>query len=136
MGQELERAINAGDVIAAVVDTMALHDVPVSSRAKGILAKQAKELLEDGFDADTVLAASVIALRRGQPHVAHYVAQDLALAQKGQHLTRDDYRAELASAKQHLDPVRQGLSSTLDAIYAQRAAKREKATADDQGRLW
>jgi hypothetical protein len=110
MGEIAKRpdgALTGGDIVAAVVDTLRVYDVPMTGRAKGMIGKQAKELLADGFPPETILAASVLAVRRGQPHVAHFIAQDIALMQAGQHLSRAEYQKELESAKQSLDASKQ-----------------------------
>lgn len=113
MSDELARAseqlpgerISAQDIVRAVVDTMALHQVPVTGRARGIIGKQAKELLADGFSPATILAAATIALRRAEPHVTHFIAQDIALAQAGQLLSRSQYKRELEDATSRLNPA-------------------------------
>ena len=114
---EIERRpageITARDVLAAAIDTMAIHGVPVTSRAKGMIARQAKELLGDGFSPDTVLAASVIAIRRGEPQSVHFIAQDIALTQSGQRLSRKDYEGELRAASDRLHPQKAGARKRL-----------------------
>lgn len=97
--------INAHDILAALVDTMRLHGIPVASRYKGMIAKQAKELLDDGFTADVILTAAVLSVRRGTPHELHHITQDIAVAQAGQHLSRRDYQHQLAAATRLLDPA-------------------------------
>lgn len=90
-----ERGPNAATVLRVVAETFAEHGVPVSSRHKAIIGKQAKELLEDDFDEQTVIVASVIALRRGQPQNMHFVAADLVMARAGQRMTRREYEIAL-----------------------------------------
>ena len=112
--------VNGGHIVKAVCDTMSVYNVPITSRARAIIGKQAKELLADGFDPETVLAASVIALRRGQPQVAHFVAQDIVLAQAGQHLSRQEYEQEIVRAKASLDPVRKRQREMMEAALKER----------------
>jgi hypothetical protein len=89
-------ALTAADVIACVVDWFSLKNIPISSRWKGMIGRQAKELLADGFDFDTVVAASILAIRRGGPHLVHYIAGDLVAAKAGEWIpTRDVYRKKL-----------------------------------------
>lgn len=100
------RATNAGEIVGAMVDTLRVYNVPVTGRAKGMIGRQAKELLVDGFEPDVILAASVLALRRGEPQNMHFIAQDIVLMQAGQLLSRKDYRDELGRAAAQLNPSR------------------------------
>lgn len=97
--------VTAQDIVGTMVSSMKERGVPVTSRARAIIGKQAKELLADGFEPETVYAASVIALRRGEPHVVHYIAQDMVLARAGQRVTRAEYNRELQNATAALRPV-------------------------------
>jgi len=99
------QVVTAQAVVSATIDTMKLHGIPVTSRVKGMLGVQAKELLEDGFDADVILTASVLAIRRGAPGHMHHIAQDLVVARAGQRLGRRDYDAQLDAAQKLLDPA-------------------------------
>lgn len=121
MNEEVEQSTTtAAEIVAALVDTMSLHDVPVTGRAKGMIGRQAKELLADGFTAETVLAASVIALRRGEPHVAHFIAQDIVLMLAGQKITRSDYEREMKAASMALNPAMQRIDAVLDELEERR----------------
>jgi hypothetical protein len=82
---------NAADILAAVIDVFTENNVPITSRAKGMIGRQAKELLEDGFDHSTIVVAAVTVLRRGDPHNLHFVAQDLVMARAGRRMTRREY---------------------------------------------
>lgn len=86
---------DAQGVVGIVVDTFTAKGIPIPSRHKGMLARQAKELLSDGFDYETVVVASVVALRRGQPHNAHFIASDLVFARAGERMTRREYEKAL-----------------------------------------
>lgn len=99
------KPITARDVVAAVIDTMRLHHVPIAPRAKGIIAKKSKELLEAGFRPEVVLAAAVESLRRNETHQMDLIAQDIALVQSGQRRTRTDTQRALAEAAAALDPA-------------------------------
>lgn len=86
---------NAQGAIATVCDTFMAKGIPIASRHKGMLARQAKELLSDGFEFETVVIASVIALRRGEPQNAHFIAGDLVMARAGERMTRRQYEKAL-----------------------------------------
>jgi len=89
---EIERQQpTAREVIATVVDSFAEKGIPLPARHKGILARHAKELLADGFDYETVVIASVIALRRGAPQHVDWIAADLVMARGGQRMTQREY---------------------------------------------
>lgn len=85
----------AATVIANVMDVFAAKNIPVASRHKGIIGKQAKELLADGFDVSTLTVAAVTALRRGEPQNLHFIANDLVMAKAGQRMTRREYERAL-----------------------------------------
>ena len=86
---------SAQTVIGDVVDAFGAYDIPVSSRARGMIGKQAVDLLASGFDYEVVVLASVTAIRRGEPQNAHFIAGDLVLARAGQRVTRRDYERAL-----------------------------------------
>jgi uncharacterized membrane protein len=60
-----------------------------------------------------VLAAAVVAIRRGEPHVMHFIAQDMAVTAAGQRITRKEYEAELRAASERLDPQKQATQALL-----------------------
>ena len=91
----LDRQPSAQEVIANVVDTFSEKGIPIPSRHKGIIGKQAKELLADGFDVSTLTIAAVVALKRGEPQNMHFVASDLVMARAGQKLSRSEYERML-----------------------------------------
>jgi hypothetical protein len=96
--------VTAQHIIAAVVDTFGTQGIPLTSRARGMLARQSKELLGDGFSADVILAAAVISVRRGAPAHMHFIAQDIAVAMGGMRMERRAYEAQLNAAHKLLDP--------------------------------
>jgi hypothetical protein len=108
------KTITAQTIVGAVCDQMAVYSVPITSRARAILGKQAKELLADGFAPDVILASCVIALRRSEAHVAHHIAQDIVLMQAGRKLSRADYNAEMAQAQARLDPAKAAQRARLE----------------------
>jgi helix-turn-helix protein len=89
------RLRTAQGVVATVVDAFSERGVPIPSRHRGIIGRQAAELLESGFDWEAVVLACVTALRRGEPQNAHFVAGDLAMASSGQRITRREYERAL-----------------------------------------
>lgn len=93
------RQISASTILSAAIDTLALHDVTaIPGRWKAMIGKQAKELLGDGFDPETILVAAVAALRRGEPHRMFWIAGDLSLAKGGALMSRAEYRSQIADA--------------------------------------
>lgn len=89
------RSPTAQDVVATVVDTFTAKGIPIPSRHKGMIARQSKELLSDGFDYETVVVAAVVSLKRGQPQNLHFIASDLVLARAGERMTRREYEKAL-----------------------------------------
>lgn len=86
---------SAHDVLATVCDTFNARRIPIPTRHKGILARNAKELLDDGFEYETVVVASVIALRRGAPQHVQWIAADLVMARGGERMSRREYEKAL-----------------------------------------
>ena len=89
------RVLTAQDVIATVIDTLALKGIPLAPRYKGQLAKESKALLEAGFEYETVVVAALICVRRGVPHLLQHVASDLTAARAGDRMTRAEYERAL-----------------------------------------
>lgn len=92
---ERQYPTTAQGVIGKTIDLFAEKKVPVSGRARAMIGKQAKELLEDGFDFDTLVIASVMAVKRGEPHRMHWIASDLVVARAGEKMTRREYERAL-----------------------------------------
>lgn len=92
---ELAIPTNTRTVIATVVDVFAAKGVPLSERHRGMLAKQAKDLLTSGFDEQLVALAAVTAERRGEPQNMHFIANDLAMTRAGERMTRREYEKAL-----------------------------------------
>jgi hypothetical protein len=87
---------NAGDALAHVIDWFRERGMPLTRQAKGMLARQAKDLLEDGFDYELVVASAILSVRRCTPQHMHFIASDLAAARAGQWIsTRDAYRKSI-----------------------------------------
>ena len=85
----------AAHIMVVIAETFTGENVPLARRARGILARQSKELLEDGFQATVVARACIVAERRGEPHNAWRIAGDIARVEAGIHMTRTDYEKEL-----------------------------------------
>ena len=85
----------AGDVLAIVCESFASAGIPLVPRFKAIIGKQAKELLEAGFDAETLVAAAAIALKRSEPQNLQFIASDLVMGRAGVRMTRRDYEKAL-----------------------------------------
>lgn len=94
-----ERPITAADIIGAMVDVLALDGIPVSGRAKGMIGRQAKELLSDGFDPDVILRASVASYCRAQPHIMHLLAIEITTAEAGKHMSPLEWREKVNNYK-------------------------------------
>jgi hypothetical protein len=86
---------NAGDAVAAIVDTLRLHGVKLPPAWRGILGRQTKALLDDDYPPEEVVAAGVIAIRRGAPQLIQFIAGDMSLVRAGIRLDRRQYEFEL-----------------------------------------
>lgn len=93
-------------LVAAAVDHCRSHNVPISKRTIGQLAKSTKSLLEDGFPETTVYQAALMAVATNEPHRHDSLAQGLALAGAGLLMDRRTAskrmqdEAEIAAARQ------------------------------------
>jgi hypothetical protein len=90
----------AQDLVQVVVDRFALAGVIVPPRHRGMIASQAKELLDAGMDFGDVVVAAIIAVRRGSPQHLHYIAGDVNVAKAGQRISRREYERELEDARE------------------------------------
>ena len=84
---------NAGDALAAVLD---MYAQPVPRQHVARLGKAAKELLEDGFDPQTVCRAMLLALLRARVDLTATIALEIQNATGGRHLSWLTYQSELA----------------------------------------
>lgn len=104
MGSEIERPgpseidepWHAQRVVGSVVVTCERTGCLVPPSWRGIIGKHAKALLEEGFPGPLVTAACYMAVLRGRPEIAQYIAGDLMLAQSGQAMSRSEYEQKLA----------------------------------------
>lgn len=117
-GDAARPQITASTILSAALDTLALHNVTaIPGRWKAMVGRQAKELLGDGFDPETILVAAVAALRRGEPHRMFWIAGDLSLAKGGALMSRDEYRSQIADAALRLSIP----ADEYQALYGARA---------------
>lgn len=132
MGSEIEKARqeiveagaeawDAGKVVGAVVVTCRTADMLVPPSWKAIIGRHAKALLEEGFPGDMVTAACYMAVLRGRPEIAQYIAGDLMLASRGQAMDRSEYEQKLA-----LYAAGNGRAAQLLAEQRERIAERER----------
>lgn len=82
---------NAGDVVGTVVDIFTDLNIPLSGQYRGMIGRHAKDLLNSGFDYQTVVVACVMACKRGTPQHTTFIAQDLVMARAGQKMSRREY---------------------------------------------
>lgn len=85
----------AQTVLAAVVEQAASVGVPVSSRARGMLGKQVKQLLSDGYDPECLRIACIEAIRQNSPMRLERIASAIAVARVGQWQTQDEFRKRI-----------------------------------------
>jgi hypothetical protein len=95
MSEIEQRPRTAQDVVGEVVDVFAEQGIPLAGRFRGMIGRHAKDLLESGFDFETVVVAAVIAVRRGAPQNLTFIATDLVTARAGQRMTRQEYERAL-----------------------------------------
>lgn len=96
-GGELEQW-TAPMVVGAVVDSC--NGMTLPPQWKSLIGKNAKAMLDEGIPPPTVIAACFIAVRRGKPQLAQYIAGDLMLAQNGMSMSERDYQIKLATYEQ------------------------------------
>lgn len=94
-GELEQREHTAQDVVRTLCDAFAAESIPIHPRHKGIIAKQAKESLDAGYQFETVVIAGATALRRGQPQNLHFIINDLVMAGAGKYMTRREYEKAL-----------------------------------------
>lgn len=94
-----DRPITAQDVLGVVVDLLSRDGILMTSRVKGIIAKQTKELLLDGLDPDVILRAAVASCYRSQPAIMHLLAFEITVAEAGKHMSPREWREKVNSYK-------------------------------------
>lgn len=88
-----ELAPSGAQVVAFVCD---YSGITLPPSWKGIVGRHARAMLEEGIPVDIVNAACLLAVKRGRPEVAQYVAGDLLLAAAGEYMSRQEYEQKLA----------------------------------------
>lgn len=92
---------NAADAVAVVCDN---YPAPIPRQFKARMGKAAKELLEDGFDPQTICEAMFAALRRARVDLIPTMALEIQLAKGGQYMSWRRYQSELESANRQNGP--------------------------------
>jgi hypothetical protein len=106
---------NAGDAIAAVCE---MYGNPIPSQWRARLGKQAKELLDDGFKPNLVVAAMLTAVRMARPHLVTSFVMEMQNAQTGQTIDWTEYRRRLHALRTTVDPSRQRILDALRKEFA------------------
>lgn len=91
---------NAGGVLGMVVDTFALKGIPVDSRARGIIGKQAKQLLIDGYDFEVTCIGAIHSYKRSRPDLMTSITRDLVLTRAGEHMSAKEWARALEDEKE------------------------------------
>jgi hypothetical protein len=110
----------AGKVIADIMVTAKQTGLQIPPSWRSIAGKHAKAMLDDGIPGDVVTAACYMAILRGKPQLAQYIAGDLLLAASGQAMSRSEYEQKLA-----LYAAGNGSSRRLLEEQKERLAQRE-----------
>lgn len=84
-----ETPFNAGDAVAAAIE---VYGMPIPGQIKARLGKGAKELLKDGFEPETVVAAVVAAIRMARPHLVASFGLEIQTAKAGVAVDWGEYR--------------------------------------------
>lgn len=110
-------------VVAAVCDIAAALNVQIPPAWLGVIGRGAKTLFEAGFEVDTIVAASWLAVKRGRPQLVQTIAGELAVAVAGQTVTRGQYETALAvqAAGRSSNGIRAGVIARQQEIERRRA---------------
>ncbi len=97
MGSEIVpiegKLANAADVVGFVCDNTGIIMPP---QWRSTLGKMAKAMLAEKIPVDIVNAACYMAVLRGKPYLAQYIAGDLMLAASGERMDEREYQTKLA----------------------------------------
>lgn len=116
VGNYEDRPISAQDVIRALVDILSFDNMVISSRSKGILARQTKELLADGFNPDLVLRGAMAAFLRGQPATMYLLTEEIQSADAGKHISPREWREQVNSWTASNKP-KSSLQQLINEVY-------------------
>lgn len=106
---------NAGDAMAAVIEMYAL---PIPRSFKARLGKEAKLLLEDGFDPNIVCASMLWALKLGRPHLVPSLAVEIQAADHGLLGTFSEYRSHLRRLDYERKPELSSIRKALEEAFS------------------
>ena len=109
---------NAGDAIAATVDVIGF----IVPQFKARIGKHAKELLDGGCPADTVVAACVMGVRMGRPHLVQTYAQEIQNAKAGLTVDWPAYRAAIQKLN-HDNKPKTAIDVAFDTMREERERK-------------
>jgi len=82
---------NAGDVVAATVDTCREMGFPVALQVRARIGAAAKALFEAEFPPDVIVMACIQAVRNGWIGSVETIAQEMVVAAAGAKTTRAEY---------------------------------------------
>lgn len=105
---------NAGDAVAAVAE---LYGRPIPRSFRARIGKDAKELLEDGFDPNIVCAAMLAALKLARPNLVPSIALEMHSAAEGDLLTFDQYRSDLRRLNSERNPALRRIHQALEEAF-------------------
>ena len=105
---------NAGDATAAVVD---MYGLPIPREIKARIGKAAKELLEDGFEPNTVCAAMLWAVKLARPHLVSSLALEMQSAQHGVLGTFPEYQSYLRKMNHEQKPELTSIRNALKEAF-------------------
>lgn len=83
-------------VVANVCDVAKATGLKLPPAWLGVIGRNAKQLFEEGFEPDMIVAAAWMSVLRGKPTLMQYIAGDLALASSGMRMSRAEYETKLA----------------------------------------
>lgn len=90
----VEKRVTPGQALyAAVVDELSADGLRMTSSIIARVVKTGKAALADGVEPEMVLTGCLLALKRGAPHLADSIINDVVLAKAGAKLSRTEYES-------------------------------------------
>lgn len=129
---EVGEVWDAARVVGSVVVTCQAANMLVPGSWRGIVGRHAKSLLEEGFPGDMIVAASILAIKRGKPQLLQYIAGDLMLASSGFAMSRSEYETKLQLYAQSQSQQHDLLAEQKERI-SQRSAEIERMRSGGRG---
>jgi hypothetical protein len=120
---------NAGDAVAATVDFCRTRGIPLAPSIRARLGKAAKALLESDFPPNVVVASCVVAIRTGWFGSVETIAQEMAVAQAGERMTRQAYVQAMHETSREMEHSESEVWKTLREETQRRAEKSKGAEA-------